>query len=123
MPVGAVLLISRDLFLTSRITGAAGRLGLPLKIEPNAATALRRLGEEAFAAVLVDLTHPDAAPADIAAALPADSASPRPRLVAYGPHVHKDRLTEAREAGFDEVLTRGQFDAQMPEVLARCADS
>jgi CheY-like chemotaxis protein len=123
MPAGAVLLISRDLFLTSRITGAADRIGLQLKIEPNANTALRRLGEESFAAVLVDLTHPDADPADIAAAIPSDDASPRPRLIAYGPHVHKDRLAQAREAGFDEVLTRGQFDANMPEVLARCADS
>ncbi len=42
-------------------------------------------------------------------------------VVAYGPHVHEDRLAEAQEAGCDEVLSRGQFNAQMDAVLSRWA--
>jgi hypothetical protein len=41
---------------------------------------------------------------------------PGARLVAYAPHVHKGRLEAARQAGFDDVLTRGQFDAWLPRL-------
>lgn len=40
------------------------------------------------------------------------------RVIAYAPHVHKARIQAAREAGFDEVMTRGQFDAWLPRIGA-----
>lgn len=45
---------------------------------------------------------------------------PEARVIAYASHVHKARLQAAAEAGFDAVLTRGQFDAwlaRLPETL------
>lgn len=45
---------------------------------------------------------------------------PQARVIAYASHVHKARLQAASEAGFDAVLTRGQFDAwlsRLPETL------
>ena len=39
------------------------------------------------------------------------------RLVAWGPHVAKDLLQQARTAGADEVLTRGAMDHNMQEIL------
>jgi hypothetical protein len=42
-------------------------------------------------------------------------------IVAYAPHVHEDRLRAATEAGCNEVLSRGQFDRQMDDILARYA--
>lgn len=41
---------------------------------------------------------------------------PAARVIAYAPHVHKGRILAAREAGFDEVMTRGQFDAWLPRI-------
>ncbi|WP_164103131.1 histidine kinase [Candidatus Laterigemmans baculatus] len=38
------------------------------------------------------------------------------RVIAYAPHVHKSRLEAAREAGFDAVMTRGQFDSWLPQI-------
>lgn len=35
------------------------------------------------------------------------------QLVAFGPHVHANRLAAAQEAGFDLVLSRGQFSSQI----------
>jgi hypothetical protein len=34
----------------------------------------------------------------------------RLRTLAYGPHVHETWLVAAKEAGFDTVMTQGQFD-------------
>jgi DNA-binding NarL/FixJ family response regulator len=44
---------------------------------------------------------------------------PTPRIVAFGPHVREDLLTEAREAGADEVLPRSAFVARLSELLLR----
>jgi hypothetical protein len=43
----------------------------------------------------------------------------RPRVIAFGPHVHEERLQAARKAGCDEVVSRGQFFAQVEGMLAR----
>lgn len=48
---------------------------------------------------------------------------PRLRVVAFGPHIAKDLLARAREAGADEVLTRGAFDHHLAEVLRRIGES
>jgi hypothetical protein len=40
-----------------------------------------------------------------------------PRIVAFGSHVHVERLAAAREAGCDTVMSRGQFFARLDEVL------
>ena len=47
---------------------------------------------------------------------PADASSPK--ILAFGPHVHAKRLADARAAGCDEVLSRGEFHAQMDEIFS-----
>ncbi len=42
---------------------------------------------------------------------------PPERIVAFGPHVHGPLLQQAKHAGCDEVLTRGQFHANLEAVL------
>lgn len=37
--------------------------------------------------------------------------------VAYGPHVHADRLEAARVAGIGHVMSRGAFNARFPEFV------
>lgn len=39
------------------------------------------------------------------------------RVIAFGPHVHEQRLTAAREAGCDLVVSRGQFFSQLETIL------
>ncbi|HEV2968407.1 MAG TPA: hypothetical protein VGY55_00370 [Pirellulales bacterium] len=68
--------------------------------------------------VLLDLNVPGLDPRQLVPDLRAAASPPR-AIVAYGPHVHEDRLAAATAAGCDEVLTRGQFNARMDEVLAK----
>ena len=39
------------------------------------------------------------------------------RVVAFGPHVHEQRLAAARDAGCDLVVSRGQFFSQLETIL------
>jgi CheY-like chemotaxis protein len=42
--------------------------------------------------------------------------------IAYGSHVDKARLDEARTAGCDEVMPRSKFSAELPDLLRRHFD-
>lgn len=48
-----------------------------------------------------------------------DQARRAVRIVAFGPHVEKDLFQQARDAGAEEVLTRGRLDHDMSEILLR----
>lgn len=41
------------------------------------------------------------------------------RILAFGPHVEVDALQKARDLGAHEVMTRGAFSANLPDVLLR----
>ncbi|MEX0701661.1 MAG: hypothetical protein WD069_06145 [Planctomycetales bacterium] len=117
--MSAVLLVSRDLLFVSRVEGAARRIGVRCDAVDDAAQAAAKLAPGDFALVLCDLTAPGTVADLIAAISAAATTQPRPRVIAFGPHVHVARLEEARAAGCDEVLTRGKFDATLDAILAR----
>ncbi len=108
-----VVLISNDLMFPSQISSAARSLGIPCQTLGSIA----RLAEisEPIKLALVDLATATA-PID---RLLADlrGAAPHAKAVAYGPHVQAGQLAAAREAGFDQVVTRGQLASQMVEIL------
>lgn len=112
----AAVLISQDLFFTSKITGTAQGMGLRVETAAKLDEVADLIAVARPACVLVDLTFPGLSMADFMAALPEVD---RPSVVAFGPHVEKVRLDEARAAGCDEVLPRSRFSSTLPEILAR----
>jgi len=107
-----ILLVSPDLLSTSRLAGLAR--GVPARLE-----TLRSLDDPApagpFDLVLLD-TH--AVPADPAVSVTRLLAivdrqrsehGRAPRVVAFGPHVARQRLEDARAAGADEAVSRGEL--------------
>lgn len=44
---------------------------------------------------------------------------PKLTILAWGPHVAKELLQAARDAGADEVLTRGAFDHNLEQILLK----
>ena len=111
----AALLICRDLFFTSKITGTAQALGFRIETVTSREQALLRL-TQGCRCVLLDLSFPDLPPADVMQALSA--AHPTP-VVAFGPHVATARLDAARAAGCVEVLPQSRLSATLPELLKR----
>ncbi len=110
------LLVSRDLFFTSKITGTAEMLEFEVQVVGDAQTAVQRVAEKPHACVFLDLADPVLDVTEFFAGLPADG---RPPVVAFGSHVATARLQAARDAGCDDVLPRSRFSASLPELLKK----
>ncbi len=115
------LVLTNNLLISSQIAGAAQAAGwkavLLLDVEALRASATQELG----ALVLLDLDTPRL---DSSELVPWLRTSMAPcAIVAFGPHVHADRLATAARAGCDRVLARGQFLAQLSQLFRNEADS
>ncbi|REK09024.1 MAG: hypothetical protein DWQ37_19375 [Planctomycetota bacterium] len=113
--MSALALIS-DLMMQSQVSGAASRLDLDLAAVSSERALLAKAADAPPSLVIVDLSHPGLDPAALMEQLRPHLAEGA-RTVAFGPHVHKARLAAATAAGFDQVVSRGQFHAEMDSLL------
>jgi DNA-binding response OmpR family regulator len=113
----SVALVTADLMQSSQIGGAATRIGEQLRVFGSAHALCAALAAEPARLVVVDLALPGL---DVSALIAQLRALPggAPRTLAYGSHVHVERLAAARDAGCDQVVSRGQFHAQMDQLLS-----
>jgi len=118
-----LLLVSGDLMLGARVEGAARQCGLTMVTAAGHAQAIAASADECRA-VLIDLRTPGLDVAELVNALRLQTARLAARLciVACGPHVHEQRLDEARRAGCDLVVTRGQLDREADAIFQRIVD-
>ena len=112
-----ILLYSKDLFFVPVVRGAAEARDLPVVLIAGLDDEkLSALDSERVLAVLLDL---GAISREELSSLYAGLAQkfPAATLCAFGSHVHAAKLSEARAAGFEPVLSRGQIHGQLPEYL------
>ncbi len=109
------LYLTGDLLFSSQVTGAAARADVDLRVLGSAEAVLATCAGESIAVVILDLTTPGLSVTDFALQL--KRLPQPPTIVAYAPHVHAETLAAAQAAGCDVVLTRGQFHAQMENIL------
>ena len=115
-----ILLVSPDLMATSRIAGLCREAGATLE-------TLRGLGETPHGGphqvVLLDLQALAEDPAVIVTRARLLAGGPGggdgPRLVAFGPHVARERLALALAAGADDVVSRGELLGGFAGLLRR----
>lgn len=110
-----------DLVWASRIKQTGLAVGVECRPVRSVAMLRERLGDSAVRALLVDL---DAAEVgmELIAELRGPHAGAREqavRVVAWGPHVATGLLSAARDAGADEVLTRGAMASGLEAMLVR----
>ena len=110
------ILLSTDLMVVSHVRGAAARTGATLDTASNADDAAAICQREQADLLLVDLATPVSALSVFVNRLKGDAAA-APTIVAFGPHVHAERLEAARQAGCDTVISRGQFFAGIDGLL------
>jgi CheY-like chemotaxis protein len=110
------VLLSGDLAVLSRIEGAATRLGQVVRSASGEAQAVAFCEAERAKTVIVDLSMPALDVASLVTQLKSIEGS-NIHMVAFGPHVHEQRLAAAREAGCDLVVSRGQFFLQLESIL------
>lgn len=108
-----VVLFSTDLMLYSSVSGAAAAAGHSFRSDTNL-DALASLLQDPETILCLDLNAATADPTVLAAALHPSSLA---RSIAFGPHVHTEKLKAASAAGFGHVMPRGQFVAQVATLL------
>lgn len=103
-----VLALVRDLIFSSKITASARALGVEVKVirDPE------KLNQEKGAKLLVDLAEPHA----IASAMTWKQLHGG-RVIGFASHVDTNTIFKAQEAGFDQVLSKGGFTANLENLL------
>lgn len=117
-----ILLVSPDLLSTSRIAGLARPL--PAQLE-----TLRSLDDAVpggpYDLMLLDLQTVSGDPAVLVTRVRGLIEAQRAaegkdaRIVAFGPHVAKERLEQARAAGADAVVSRGELLGGFATLVSR----
>ncbi len=113
----SIAFLTTDLLFLSRVTSQAQALGIPMRIVRNGEALIQLGSEQPLQLVILDLSTKGWEVVATVSALKASN--PSPHIVAYGPHVDSQTLANAKNAGCDEVLTKGQFDRTIAEILRK----
>jgi len=111
------LLVSRDLFFISKVTGTAASLGIEMRVVAGAQAAAQIANAERFQCVFIDLADEGLDVSEFFAGLKPDVTASSMPVIAFGSHVATARLQKARDAGCTDVLPRSRFSASLPELL------
>ena len=111
-----IVLVSRDLMLSSKLEGVARSLGQTLKSVGSGAAALGNAEE--CQVIVVDLELPGLDIAALVEGIKNRTQQPD-NVIAYAPHVRTEKLAAAREAGCDLVVSRGQIMSDAESILRR----
>ncbi len=116
-----------DLIFATKIRATADALGVITRPARDAQALQNRLEQvpdgranDPVTGVMIDLDLGDDALAFIQQVKRHDAAIP---VIAYGSHVLVEQLAAAREAGANDVLTRGRFTAELPRLLQTMGSS
>jgi CheY-like chemotaxis protein len=113
-----IILLSTDLMLMSAAFGAAERHGATMKAVPDAKATLAACGDDEVKLLAIDLRTRGLEIGTLVATLRTERPTSL-HILAGGPHVQEASLAAARDAGCDEVVTRGQFEARLDAAVAR----
>ncbi len=121
-----ILHLSQDLMLVARVSAASRVAGISFKSLSSAKSLLEWItGREPGGStdkdlhVFVDLQLPDLSIADTLTEI-GRQVNPA-SIVAYAQHVRTDLLDNARSTGVGVILTRGQFDHQLENLVSGAA--
>jgi len=115
-------LLTSDLLFHSRIVSHGHAAGIPVQVVGTLESLLDLALKEPFQLIMVDLTTKGVDLDQLAPTIATLKAQhPQTHVVAYGPHVDEQSLHKAQQADCDEVLTKGQFDRAIRQILDRYA--
>ena len=110
-----IVLLTNDLMFQSKVSGAVRNAGKQLVVDRTVERLVERSDSNAVKLALIDLSL---ATLDLEPAIKAlREAFCNATILAFGAHVDVARLEEAHRAGADTVLTRGQFDRDLSEIV------
>ena len=107
-----------DLFFASKISETAKHVGMQVEFA-GSAEALLAKAAGGPARIILDLNQQSLEPVALIGKIKADPALAGIPLTAFVNHECADLIEGAKQAGCDEVLTRGVFSQSLPELLGR----
>ena len=116
-----ILFLTKDLMMTSNAESHAREHNVILKTSGTVEKALNAIQEERPHLLLVDLQTPGLDVVQLGEEIRGLSDSVTPLTVAYAQHVNVELLETAKNAGFDQVITRGQFNSQIRQIISDSA--
>jgi DNA-binding NarL/FixJ family response regulator len=110
-----IVLLTNDLMFQSKVSGAVRNAGKQLIVDRSVERVVERADANAVKLVLIDLSLQTL---DLETAIRSlHDEFGNASVMAFGAHVDVARLDEASRAGADSVLTRGQFDRDLNEIV------
>ncbi|MCH2371502.1 MAG: hypothetical protein MK324_13350 [Pirellulales bacterium] len=110
------LFLSSDLMFGPRVTHAAAMHGSSVKTVLSPGKLEDELQQGIYELAILDLSCSLFEPAVVFEIIA--SSGQQIKTLAFGPHVQGEKLVGARQAGFDEVMTNGQFNQNLSEIFA-----
>jgi CheY-like chemotaxis protein len=112
-----VLAVVDDLFFASKIRGTAEQLGVAVKFARTAQALIKATRREQVALIICDLHSQNVDLNELAKQLKADDQLRSIPLLGFFSHVQTELQTQAEQAGFDRVIPRSAFNAQLVQIL------
>lgn len=113
----SIIYLTNDLMFSSRVSGAVRAAGAEMNVVGDVAAAVELLQAGSVRLVFLDLSLPGLDPSAVVQKI--RDLAPDVAVIAYGPHVHEQKLAAAKACGCDKVLSKGQFNSTVNELIVR----
>ena len=110
-----VVFLSDDLMFVPRVTAQTEAAGWTIRHAGSTSTAIALIKSDAPRLLIVDL---ETTGLELATFFETLTGTSSPPTLAFGPHVHHQRLETARQSGCDLVVSRGRLSAELPTLLS-----
>lgn len=112
-----ICFLTKDLMMSSNASSHARQKDIKLSTTPTIKSAIAMIQESKPHLLIVDLQTPGLDVELLGEEIKGLADAVCPLTIAYAQHVNVELLEQAKTAGFDEVLTRGQFNAQVGKII------
>ena len=107
-----------DMFFMSKIRATAESLNVAIRFVRNIDTLFSVAGESRPALIIVDLQSEKLDPLELARRLKSDAELATVPLLGFYSHVETELRDRAQTAGFDQIMPRSAFSANLVQILA-----
>ena len=112
-----ICFLTKDLMMSSNATSHARQKDVNLSLAGSVKSAISYIEENKPQLLIVDLQMPGLDVGLLGEEVQRLADAVCPVTIAYAQHVNVELLEQANAAGFDQVLTRGQFNAQIGTII------
>jgi len=112
-----ICFLTKDLMMSSNASSHARQKEIKFSTASSVESAIAFVQESKPHLLIIDLQTPGLDVALLGEEVKGLADSVCPLTIAYAQHVNVELLEQAKSAGFDQVLTRGQFNAQVGKII------